>query len=46
MTSITIEDGLYVLETLLRWRGIKLVPAGRDKLKAVPEKSSILLGLI
>lgn len=35
-TPMTKEEGVYALETLLRWSGIKLVPEGEDKLKAVP----------
>jgi hypothetical protein len=38
VTSITMEDAVYVLETLLRWSGIKLVPLGEDKLKAVRDR--------
>jgi len=37
-TLITKEEGIYALETLLRWSGIKLVPVGEDKLKAVRDR--------
>jgi hypothetical protein len=37
-TSITKEEGIYALETLPRWSGIKLVPVGGDKLKAVRDR--------
>lgn len=38
VTSITKEEGIYALETLLRWHGIKLVPVGDDNLKAVRDR--------
>jgi hypothetical protein len=34
-TRLTKEEAVYALETLLIWSGVKLVPAGEDKLKAV-----------
>jgi hypothetical protein len=34
-TPITKEEGLYAIETLLNWSGIKLVSVGEGKLKAV-----------
>jgi type II secretory pathway component GspD/PulD (secretin) len=33
-TRLTKEEALYAIETMLRWNGIKLVPEGKDKLKA------------
>jgi hypothetical protein len=33
-TRLTKEEAMYAIETLLRWNGIKLVPEGKDKLKA------------
>jgi hypothetical protein len=33
-TRLTKEEAIYALETMLRWNGIKLVPEGKDKLKA------------
>jgi hypothetical protein len=38
VTSITREEGIYALETLLHWSGLKLVPVGEDKLKAVRDR--------
>jgi hypothetical protein len=38
VTSITKEEGIYALETLLRWHGIKLVPVGEDRLQAVRDR--------
>jgi hypothetical protein len=35
-TRLTKEEALYAIETMLRWNGIKLVPEGKDKLKATP----------
>jgi hypothetical protein len=35
VNSIIREEGIYALETLLRWRGLKLVPVGEDKLRSV-----------
>ena len=32
---LTKEEAVYALETLLEWSGVKLVPVGEDKLKAV-----------
>jgi hypothetical protein len=37
-TPLTKEEGVYALETLLHWSGIKLVPVGEDKLKAVRDR--------
>jgi hypothetical protein len=34
--SITMQEAIHTLETVLRWSGIKLVPVGADQLKAVP----------
>jgi hypothetical protein len=34
-TSITLEEAIYALDTLLRWSGIKMVPVGDDQIKAV-----------
>lgn len=38
VTSMTREDAVYALETLLRWSGIKLVPVGEDELHAVRDR--------
>jgi hypothetical protein len=34
-TSLTKEEGVYALETLLLWSGLKMVQVGEDRLKAV-----------
>jgi hypothetical protein len=33
---LTMEEGCYALETVLRWSGMKLVPVGKDAIKPVP----------
>jgi hypothetical protein len=38
VTPITREEGIYALETLLHWSGLKLVPVGEDKLKAIRDR--------
>jgi hypothetical protein len=37
---LTFEEAAYAVETVLRWSGIKLVPVGEDKLKAVPVREN------
>ena len=37
-TPLTKEEGVYALETLLLWSGIKMVPVGEDRLKAVRDR--------
>jgi hypothetical protein len=38
VTPIAKEEGVYALETLVRWSGIKLVPVGEDGLQAVRDR--------
>jgi hypothetical protein len=37
-TRLTKEEALYAIETSLRWSGIRLVPVGKDKLRAVRDR--------
>jgi len=34
--GLTMEEGIYAVETLLLWNGIKMVPVGKDAIKPVP----------
>jgi hypothetical protein len=34
-TPLTKEEGAYAIETLLLWSGLKMIPVGEDRLKAV-----------
>jgi hypothetical protein len=36
VNRLTMEEGCYALETVLLWSGIKMVPVGKDTIKAEP----------